>query len=137
MTKYGLGAILVLACLSCDDDPTASQAGDLPPDTFVNGSEGQVWWPSPFTSYYTHTQGQFRAGTAWMNFVDDQRVQDGSRVEIDYLKMYARVNGIDSLVSFDEYSDGVVGGGFYLRSRGLAVISGEQMQVVPPSQTAS
>jgi hypothetical protein len=115
MKKYGLCAILV-ACLNCDDAPTSSQGGDLPPDTFVNGSEGQVWWPSPFTPYYSRTQGQFRAGTAWMNFIDDQRIQDGSRVEIDYLRMYARVNGNDQLVSSDEYDDGVVGGGLYFRS---------------------
>lgn len=114
MMKYGLCVLFVLVCASCDEDPASSQGGDLPPDTFVNGSEGQVWWPNP-SSPPSNSRGQFRAGTAWMNFVDDQRVQDGSRVELDYLRMYARVNGSDQLVSSDEYDNGVVGGGLFPR----------------------
>lgn len=109
-------AIALTITSACSESSTAS-SNDLPPDTFVNGSEGQVWWSNPSIPPSTYNvRGQFTAATAWLDIVDDQRVQDNSTVEIDYLRVYATVNGRDTLISYDEYGDGVIAGGLYSRA---------------------
>lgn len=95
-----------------------------PPHLFVNGMEGQVWWPNPFQPP-AHVRGEFRAATAWLAAVDDMRAPEPSRVEVDYLRLYARVNGVDQLVSENHYGDGRFGGGLYTRNPWFGTHVGE------------
>ena len=100
----------------CEKLPAAPDVEEdpLPPATFSDTRDGQVWWPNP-AAVPAGARGQFRAATGWLSIVDDQRVADGARVEVDYLRMYARVGGVDQLIARDEYEDGVVGGGLFER----------------------
>ena len=110
-----VGCLTLLA--ACDTSPSSPEAGgDLPPQTFVNGKEGQLPWRNPTQPPFSGTQGEFRAATAWLSMVDDQRVSDGSYIEVDYLRMYGRAQGVEYMVSSDEYNssngDGPGGGLF-------------------------
>jgi hypothetical protein len=106
--------LLTCSLAGCDFTATGSSNPDLPPVIRVDGNEGRVWWPIPGSppSHYD-VQGEFRAATAWLNAVYDERKGVRSWVEVDYLKLYARINGVDSLVASDEYGDGLVGGRVY------------------------
>ena len=115
-----LGLVTLLALLgACDNSPPLSgpDGQGVPPETFVNGFEGRVWWPNPAQPANARVRGEFRAATAWLSMVDDQRVNDGSVIEVDYLRLYARAQGTDHLVASDEYNVGdVPGGGLYNRN---------------------
>lgn len=87
---------------------------DDPPYLNRNGSEGDVWWPDPDEPPAEVVPG-FTAATPWFTIVDDPRAPEPSRVEIDYLRLYARVDGRDTLISRNEYDDDRVGGSYYAR----------------------
>lgn len=113
--------IIVAPALLCACDPSPSSpdtGGDLPPQTFVNGKEGQLAWANPSQPPYDGTRGEFRGATAWLSMVDDQRVTDGSYIEVDYLRMFARAQGVQYPVSSDEYNSSTgdgPGGGLFER----------------------
>lgn len=121
---YRISGFPIVACAAllcaCDSSPSSPrQGGDLPPQTFVNGKEGLLPWRNPTQPPYSGTRGEFKAATAWLSMVDDQRVSDGSYIEVDYLRMYGRAQGVEYQVSADEYNnangDGP-GGGLFERN---------------------
>lgn len=115
MTSLRVVCMLFISFLAgCDLTSTDAPNLDLPSVIRVDGNEGKVWWPTPGSppSHYD-VRGEFRAATAWLNAVYDDRKAVRTWVELDYLKLYARVNGIDTLVAADDYGDGLVGGRVY------------------------
>jgi hypothetical protein len=90
---------------------------DDPPYLNRNGAEGVVWWPHPDQPPASIVPG-FTAATPWFTIVDDPRAPEASSVEIDFVRLYARVNGRDSLISRNEYDDSRVGGAYYQRMSG-------------------
>lgn len=92
---------------------------EMPRDTpylFVNGLEGRVGWPNPNQPPNTRIVGTFRAATPWLTMVHDMRTTDSSWVDIDYLRLYAVVNGQNILVEENAYEDGRRGGTLATRS---------------------
>lgn len=93
--------------------------GQMPtqlPHLFVNGSEGQVWWPNPDAPPLPRTVGAFGAAVPWLTMVDDMRFPGESWAEVDYIRLWALVGDREVLVAENGYDDGRVGGGLFSRA---------------------
>ncbi len=54
--------------------------------------------------------GGFESGLAWMQTIHDTRKQGESKVEVDWLRYYSKVDGKDILLLEDNYDSEVCGG---------------------------
>jgi Big-like domain-containing protein len=73
------------------------------PYLFVDSNVGKVWWPNPNVPPNSQVIGSFGAATPWLSIVDDPRAPEPSSVEVDYLRLWAVVNGSDVPVARNEY----------------------------------
>ncbi|RPH33345.1 MAG: hypothetical protein EHM93_05185 [Bacteroidales bacterium] len=72
----------------------------------------------PKTAYITYLTppNNFKSVIGWITAIHDRRTTQPSFIEIDYLRLYARVNGVDILLNSDEYNDNKAEGGLFLRN---------------------
>jgi hypothetical protein len=57
----------------------------------------------------------FKAVIGWITAIHDKRLNNSSFIEIDYIRLFARINGSDVLLSTNEYKDGNAEGGLFTR----------------------
>lgn len=59
---------------------------------------------------FTRPPYGFRGATPWLVAVHDAAQSGNSRVEIDFIRLWARVGGVARIVAANEFDDGVFGG---------------------------
>jgi hypothetical protein len=77
-----------------------------PPEAFQHQSY-TAFWRSPFG---------FRGATPWLNAVQKAGTTATSAVEIDYIRLWARINGVAQIVARNEYTDAKAAGELRLRN---------------------
>lgn len=65
---------------------------------------------------YLTPPNNFKAVTGWINAIHDRNSNEPSQIEMDYIRLYARVNDSDVLLHSNEYKDGIAEGGLYMRN---------------------
>ncbi|NLH51469.1 MAG: hypothetical protein GX459_01330 [Bacteroidales bacterium] len=95
---------IVLGCMKdySDDD----YQSDIIPDEVAH-KKGYIQYLTP--------PNNFKAVTGWITAIHDKRSPEDSWIEIDYIRIYARFNGSDKLLSKNEYNDGIAEGGLFMR----------------------
>lgn len=97
--------LLVILMLGCFKDPPNQNTEIIPPE--VGHRSGYVKYLTPPNNY------PFVLG--WITAIHDKRSTLASYIELDYIRLYARVNGTDVLINSDEYNDNTAEGGLYKR----------------------
>lgn len=64
---------------------------------------------------YTGISEDYKAGVAWMQTIHNNEKEGNSKVEVDWLKLYARVKGKDIVISYDDFDIEKVCGGLFTR----------------------
>ena len=68
-----------------------------------------------YMSFYTPPYG-FKGATPWLTVVHNGQQAGTSMVEIDFIRLWGRMGGVDQVLSANEYNDGVFGGQLAARS---------------------
>lgn len=89
------------------------QGGVMEPATACAIVHPEVWNPGPATNTL-YRPADFWAATVWMNIVQHRGIPDWTEVEIDWLRLWARVGGSDVLIAEDDVGGtrGLCGGLF-------------------------
>ena len=96
--------------------PTASSSqSNSPPSTAFDPIPPEVPIRRAYTRYQSPPSG-FTSAIGWMQTIHDIRRTGTSQVEVDWMRLYARVNGIDYMIAEDNFNSGIVWGGLYQRS---------------------
>lgn len=77
-----------------------------PPDALTKQSY-LAFWRAPYG---------FKGATPWLQVVHDKRSTAPSTVEIDFIRLWARINSVTRVVAANEYDDGKFGGQLCARS---------------------
>ena len=80
--------------------PVAQAACAVPPE-----SNNWVSYAS-----FTSPPFGFKAATPWLSAVHDRTRTGTSTVEVDYIRLWGRVGGVDRIISANEYDDGIAEG---------------------------
>lgn len=64
---------------------------------------------------YLTPPNNFKSVCGLITAIHDRRTTQESYIELDYLRLYARVNGTDVLINSNEYNDNRAEGGLYMR----------------------
>lgn len=90
------------------------------------------FWRTPFC---------FKAATPWLNIIQADDSSDPSLVQIDYLRLYGKIHGRDSLISSNEYKAGTYGGQICMKNpwfgwpwESISVAPQNGLLVVEPSK---
>lgn len=97
--KKAVLLLFILMIIGCTNKP---ETNDGPVPTEVAFKEGYIKHLVP--------PNNFKASLAWMQTIHDTRKEGNSKVEVDWLKLYARVDGEDKLILMDEYNEKACGG---------------------------
>lgn len=99
--------LIIPFLLSCiKDTPNDNQQNSIIPDEVAH-KEGYIKYLTP--------PNNFKAVTGWITAIHDKTSTEASYIEIDYIRLYARVNSSDVLLSANEYSDQVAEGALFMR----------------------
>ncbi|MFA5971699.1 MAG: hypothetical protein WC780_05045 [Lentimicrobiaceae bacterium] len=103
--KIFLPLLLLLTTLliSCIDKEVND--GIIPPE--VAHKDGYIKHLTP--------PDNFKSVTGWITAIHDRKSTKQSFIEIDYIRLYARVNGADVLLNSNEYNDSKAEGGLFKR----------------------
>jgi len=64
---------------------------------------------------YLTPPNNFKAVTGWITAIHNRTSSEASYIEIDYIRLYGRINGSDFLVSSNDYKDNIAEGGLCMR----------------------
>jgi hypothetical protein len=92
----------------------------IPPDVTFN-KEGNIRLSSP--------PSEFRGANAWLIAIHDTRLPELSLVEIDYLRLFVRIEGKDILVASNEYDGSPGGGMLFSRQPWFGAVKNREFQV--------
>lgn len=65
---------------------------------------------------YSSPPKDFKSITGWITAIDDRFEDSESLIEIDFIRLYCNINGIDSLIGSNEYNDEIAEGGLFTRN---------------------
>lgn len=82
-----------------------------------------VYWKHGYTKLTTPPVG-FKTGVAWLQAIYDQKSKDKALVDIDWLRLYARVGDKDTLIASDEYNNNQACGGLWDRTPWFGNVDG-------------
>ncbi|HET7229929.1 MAG TPA: VCBS repeat-containing protein [Longimicrobium sp.] len=80
----------------------ARQSSCAPPAESYHHTSYTAFWRAPYG---------FRGATPWLSVVQASGNSAASTVEIDYIRLMARIGGVPQIISENSYSDGVQPGG--------------------------
>lgn len=122
MTRTGILAFLFPTILlaACQDRGAAPLSGPGLPSSSASAAAAcagppEAYHPVSYRSFASPPYG-FRSATPWLNVVHDAGNAGTSTVEIDYIRLIGRVNGVDQVLSANEYADGVFSGQIAMRT---------------------
>jgi hypothetical protein len=99
--------LIIPFLLSCiKDSPEENQQNSIIPNEVAH-KKGYIKYLIP--------PNNFRAVTGWITAIHDKTSTEVSYIEIDYIRLYTRINGTDVLLSTNEYKDKVAEGGLFMR----------------------
>jgi len=99
-----LPIFFIAAILSCDNK---NENGDSNIPSEVAHKKGYIKYLTP--------PNNFKSVVGWITAIHDRSNTQQSYIEIDYIRLYARVNGTDVLLKSDEYNDNQAEGGLFKR----------------------
>lgn len=101
--KYFLSILIIVLLVSCNNE---TETGNIPSE--VAHKKGYINYLTP--------PNNFKSVVGWITAIHDRRHSQPSYIEVDYLRLYARVDGVDVLLNSNEYNDNQAEGGLFMRN---------------------